>query len=145
MREEQGSKAIEALVSAFAEFGGENLRDIWLFDQSDNEMLYLRDDVAEKLEEINVSKFVDNKRFGIVTRDTYDQLYYSSYQHTVRGFDDFEQFWMFFADDERNVGMFGSLDLQPGGHDYESLFQHVTDIASGYDVPTVKPGERGQE
>ncbi|WP_435153043.1 DUF7522 family protein [Haladaptatus sp. DFWS20] len=145
MRREQGSEAKEALVSAFAEFGGENLRDIWLFGQSDYEMLYLRDDVSDKLEEINVSKFVDNERFGFVTRDTYDQLYYASYQYTVRGFDDFEQFRMFFADDERNVGMFTSLDLQPGGHDYESLFRHVTDIASGYDVPTVEPGEVGLE
>ncbi|SIQ95210.1 hypothetical protein SAMN05421858_0920 [Haladaptatus litoreus] len=144
MREEQGSETKEALVSAFAEFGGENLRDIWLFDQSDFEMLYLRDDVADKLEEIDVSKFVDNERFGFVTRDTYDQLYYASYRYTVRGFDDFEQFRMFFADDERNVGVFASLDLKSGGHDYESLFQHVTDIASGYDVPTVAVAETDQ-
>ncbi|MFB9804490.1 hypothetical protein ACFFQF_03030 [Haladaptatus pallidirubidus] len=141
MREEQVSETKAALVSAFAEFGGEKLRDIWLFDQSDFEMLYLRDDVADKLDEIDVSKFVDNERFGFVTRDTYDQLYYASYQYTVRGFDDFEQFRMFFADDERNVGVFASLDLQPSGHDYESLFRHVTDIASGYDVPTVAATE----
>ncbi len=139
MREEQGSEIKEALVSAFAEFGGESLRDIWLFDQSDFETLYLRDDVAAKLEEIDVSKFVDNERYGFVTRDTYDQLYYASYQYTVRGFDDFEQFRMFFSGDDRNVGVFASLDQQTGGHDYEALFQHVRDVAIGYEISSLVP------
>jgi hypothetical protein len=139
MREEQGCETKDALVSAFAEFGGEELRDIWLFDQTDFETLYLRDDVAAKLEDIDVGKFVDNERFGFITRDTYEQLYCAFYQYTVRGFGDFEQFRMFFADDERNVGVFASLDQRPGGHDYESLYRHVNDIASGYDVPSVTP------
>ncbi|WP_458190289.1 DUF7522 family protein [Haladaptatus sp. NG-WS-4] len=141
MREEQGSETKDVLVSAFAEFGGERLRDIWLFDQTDYEVLYLRDDVETKLEDVDVSKYVDNERFGFVTRDTYDQLYYASYRYTVRGFDDFEQFGMFFSDDERNVGVFASFDQRLSGYDYESLFRHMTDIASGYDVPTVSSTE----
>lgn len=136
MHEESGSETKEALVSAFAEFGGSYLRDIWLFDQSDHEWLFLREDVAEKLEAVDVEKFVDNERFGFITQDTYDQLYYATYQYTVRGFDDFEQFRMFF-DGDRHVGVFASFDRQPGGHDYQSLHSHVTDIASGYDVPVV--------
>ncbi|WP_458206466.1 DUF7522 family protein [Haladaptatus sp. NG-SE-30] len=79
MREEQGSETKQALVSAFAEFAGDDLRDIWLFDQTDFEVLYLRDDVATKLEDVTVSKFVDNERFGFITRDTYNQMYYASY------------------------------------------------------------------
>ncbi|MGA9400392.1 DUF7522 family protein [Haladaptatus sp.] len=142
MDEEPGSETKEALVSAFAEFGGTYLRDIWLFDQHDFEMLFLREDVADKLETVDVEKFVDNERFGFITRDTYDQLYYASYQYTVRGFTDFEQFRMFFDDEERNVGVFASFDLQPSGYDYESLYRHVSDIASGYDVPTVTSDER---
>ncbi len=142
MDEESGSETKKALVSAFAEFGGHYLRDIWLFDQRDFEMLFLREDVADKLDTVDVEKFVDNERFGFITRDTYDQLYYATYRYTVRGFTDFEQFRMFFDDDERKVGIFASLDQQPGGHDYESLFQHVTDIASGYEVPMVSPDER---
>ncbi|MFH5798253.1 hypothetical protein [Haladaptatus sp. CMAA 1911] len=140
MDEESGSETKEALVSAFAEFGGNSLRDIWLFDQSDYEMLFLREDVADKLEAVDVAKFIDNERFGFITQDTYDQLYYATYQYTVRGFDDFEQFRMFFdddADDDRHVGVFASLDQQPNGYDYESLYKHVTDIASGYTVPVI--------
>lgn len=136
MTEESGSETKEALVSAFAAFGGDYLRDIWLFDQSDFEVLFLRGDVADKLEAVDVAKFIDNERFGFITRDTYDQLYYASYQYTIRGFDEFEQFRMFF-DDDRHVGMFASLDRRPGGHDYESLYRHVTDIAAGYEVPSV--------
>ncbi|EFW92651.1 hypothetical protein ZOD2009_07274 [Haladaptatus paucihalophilus DX253] len=141
MYEESENETKEALVSAFAEFGGTYLRDIWLFDQSDHEQLFLREDVEEKLEAVDVEKFVDNERFGFITQDTYDQLYYATYQYTVRGFDDFEQFRMFFDDDDRHVGVFASFDRQSGGHDYESLFQHVTDIASGYDVPVVSPDD----
>jgi hypothetical protein len=76
-------------------------------------MLFLREDIADKLEAVDVAKFIDNERFGFITQETYDQLYYATYQYTVRGFDDFEQFQMFFDDDDRHVGVFVSLDQQP--------------------------------
>ena len=130
-----------ALVTAFSEFGGDSLRDIWLFDESDFEPLYLRDDVEEKLESVDVSKFIDNERYGFITRDTYDQLYYASYRYTVRGFDDFEQFRTFVGDDGSHAGVFASLDQRPGGYEYAALDEHVQDIVSGYDVTTLSPGE----
>ncbi len=33
----------------------------------------------------DISQFIDNERFGYVTRDTYETLYYADYGYTVRG------------------------------------------------------------
>jgi len=136
-----GDDVRTALVAAFSEFGGDSLRDVWLFDESGFEPLYLRDDVAEKLASVDVSKFIDNERYGFVTRETYDQLYYASYRYTVRGFDDFEQFRTFVEDDGVHVGVFASLDQRSGGYEYATLDAHVQDIVSGYELATLSPSE----
>ncbi|WP_327052531.1 DUF7522 family protein [Halomicrococcus gelatinilyticus] len=136
-----GDDVRTALVAAFSEFGGDSLRDVWLFDESDFEPLYLRDDVEEKLASVDVSKFIDNERYGFVTRETYDQLYYASYRYTVRGFDDFEQFRTFVEDDDAHVGVFASLDQRSGGYEYATLDAHVQDIVSGYELATLSPSE----
>lgn len=130
-----------ALASVFSEFGGESLRDVWLFDQSAFEALYLREDVAEKLETVDVARFVDNERYGFVTRDTYDQLYYASYQYTARGFDDFEQFRTFFGENGYRLGVFASFDQRDGGYEFATLNERVEETASRYELSSVTPSE----
>lgn len=137
---EQNEDGVEtALVSAFSGFGGEALRDVWLFDESEFKSLYLRDDVGEKLASVDVPKFIDNERYGFVTRDTYDQLYYASYRYTVRGFDDFEQFRTFVGSEDSHLGVFASFDQRPGGYEFAALDERVQDIVSGHDVATLSP------
>ncbi|MFC4551524.1 MULTISPECIES: DUF7522 family protein [Halorussus] len=136
----RGAKA--ALVEAFSTFGGEALRDVWLFDRDDHESMYLRDDVAEKVADLDVERFVDNERYGYVTRQTYGDLYYTSYEYTVRGFDGYEQFRTFLAEDDRKVGVFASFDRRDGGYDFARLYADVeTVVADHPDAAFAPDGE----
>lgn len=123
--------AKQALVTAFKEFGDNALRDVWLFDQSSHEPLYLRDDIQEKLMDVDVSKHIDNERYGYVIRDTYNLLYYADYEYTVRGFTEFEQFRAFISDsNDRKIGVLSSLDQTNSSYDFEELYQSVEDVVS---------------
>jgi hypothetical protein len=135
-RREDGKKA---LVEAFSAFDPDALRDVWLFDQHDHEALYLRDDVARKIADIDVPRFVDNERYGYVTRDTYSDLYYTDYEYTVRGFDGFEQFRTFLADDEEKIGVFASFDCRDGGHDFGALDAAVSEVVADYALDAFDP------
>ncbi|PSP54338.1 hypothetical protein BRC82_10510 [Halobacteriales archaeon QS_1_67_19] len=128
-----------ALVEVFSSFGEEALRDVWLFDQQDHEAMYLRDDVAAKVDELDVATFVDNERYGYVTRDTYGDLYYADYAYTVRGFDGFEQFRTFLSTDDRNVGVFASFDRREGGYDFGRLRESIADVVADYPIETFVP------
>ena len=144
MRDEHdalGDDAKAALASVFSEFGGESLRDVWLFDRSAFEPLCLREDVSAKLETVDVARFVDNERYGFVTRDTYDQLYHASYRYTARGFDDFEQFRTFFEADGTRLGVFAGFDQRDGGYEYAALDDRVQETASEYEFRPVGSGE----
>jgi len=125
------NEAKTALVSLFEEFGRGDLRDVWLFDQQAHEALYVRDDVQEKLASVDVEKFIDNERYGFITQETYELLYYADYRYTVRGFATFEQFRTFFTDPSgARVGVFASYDQSAGGRDFASLADSVSAVVS---------------
>lgn len=126
--EEQFPDGKTELVDAFSSFGGDALRDVWLFDQSGHESLFLRDDVAEKIADLDVATFVDNERYGYVTRETYSDLHYTSYEYTVRGFDEYEQFRTFLAEDERKIGLFASFDRRSEGYNFGDLSESVQQL-----------------
>lgn len=132
-----GAKA--ALVEVVDEFAGADLRDVWVLDQSGQEALYLRDDVALAIEAVDVERYLDNERFGFVTRDTYNELHYSEFAYTVRGFDTWELFRTFLVSDTAKVGVLCSIDRRPGGYDYSWLNDAVHDLLESYDVPLFAP------
>ena len=138
-RDERSPDGKSALVDAFAFEGGDALRDVWLFDQSSYESLYLRDDVAEKIADVDVATFVDNERYGYVTRETYADLHYTSYEYTVRGFDEYEQFRTFLAEGERKIGLFASLDRCPEGYNFGSLHASVEQLLEEYPTEAFVP------
>lgn len=137
--EERGRGAKRALVEAFSAFGGDSLRDVWLFDQTGHEAMYVRDDVERKIADQNVAKFIDNERYGYVTRQTYGDLHYAAYEYTVRGFDTYEQFRTFLAEDERKVGVFASFDRRDGGYDFGRLYDDVTAVAAESSTDALAP------
>jgi len=128
-----------ALVEAFSSFGGDALRDVWLFDQDGHESMYLREDVEQKIADLDVSTFVDNERYGYVTRDTYADLYYTSYEYTVRGFDEYEQFRTFLTNDDAKVGVFASFDRREGGYDFGQLHESITAVLADRSIHDFAP------
>lgn len=136
---EDDPPAKSALVSAVESFGGENLRDVWVLDQRTEEALYLRDDVARNIEDVDVERYMDNERFGFVTRDTYNQLHYSEFAYTLRGFDTWELFRTFLVEDDDKVGVLCSLDRRDGGYDYSQLNEDILSLLDTYDVPDFTP------
>jgi hypothetical protein len=115
--------ATDRLVEVFREFDADALRDVWLFDQWNHERLYVRGDVAAALEDLSagsVDGLVDNERYGYVTRDAYERLYYADYEYTVRGFDSFDQFRTFLGDDAE-VGVLAGFDADGRSRDYRDL------------------------
>lgn len=127
---ERPTDAKDALVDVFSAFGDDALRDVWLFDQDDHEAMYLREDVERKVADLDVPVFVDNERYGYITRDTYGNLYYATYEYTVRGFDEFEQFRTFLATDDVKVGVFASFDCRDGGYDFGELHESISAVVS---------------
>ena len=128
-----------SLIEAFSAFGGDALRDVWLFDQSDHEAMYLRADIERKVSELDVARFVDIERYGFVTRDTYGDLYYAEYEYTVRGFDEFETFRTFLADDEKKIGVFASFDRREGGYDYAELDETIAGVVADHPTEAFAP------
>ena len=131
--------AKDALVEAFSSFGGDALRDVWLFDRGSHEVMYLRDDVERKLSDVDVAKFVDNERYGYITRDTYGDLYYADYKYTVRGFDEFELFRTFLSEDDDRIGTFASFDPTQGRCDYRMLYETIGDVVADYPIEAFAP------
>ncbi len=129
------------LVDVVTEFGGDSLRDLWLFDQHHHEALYLRDDVAEKLEDVDVDSHIDNERFGYITRETYNQLNYARYEYTIRGFDRYVQFRTFLADNGLRVGVFSSFDRRDGGYDFAALQESITGVTADHDASAFVPDD----
>ena len=134
-----------ALVAAIRDFCGDALRDIWLFDEADYEALYVREDVAEKLGSVEVDGYIDNERYGFVTRATYKQLYYTDYQYTVRGFDQFETFRTFLAEDaERKIGLLLSVDRRSSGYNYGDFHEHLLDVVDAHPIDEFVPASAGE-
>lgn len=137
--EEPGRGAKRALVDAFSAFGSDSLRDVWLFDQTGHEGLYLRSDVERKIGDQNVEPFIDNERYGYVTRETYSDLHYTAYEYTVRGFDTYEQFRTFLAEDDRKVGVFASFDRRDGGYDFGGLYDDIAAVVADHPATAFAP------
>jgi hypothetical protein len=128
------------LVDSFREFGGGDLRDVWLFDQTHHESLFVREDVAANLEDVVVSRYVENERYGYITCDTYSMLHYATYEYTIRGFDEYEQFRTFLQNgDEFKVGVFASFDQRTGGRDYQELQRQLDEVVADYSISAFEP------
>jgi len=116
------------VVDACRYFDGERLRDIWIFDGEQHASLYLRDDVAATIDDVDVGQYVDAERYGYVTRDTYEDLHYADYRYTVRGFDEYDQFRTFFGEGDERIGLFASFDSQVEPCDFRGLTESLDDI-----------------
>jgi hypothetical protein len=120
----------EVMVDAVEGVAGSALRDVWVFDQEIERCLYIREDVEAALEGHEPERYIDNERYGYITRQTYEELTYTSYRYTVRGFDEFETFRTFLRDGDGNrFGVLTSTDTDDAP-DYETLYGALT-AASG--------------
>lgn len=125
-------EAKDELVAALREFGGDALRDAWLFDEGTHESLYVREDVERRVADVDVAGYLDNERYGYVTRRTFEELHYTGYNYTVRAFDAFTQFRTFVAAGGRRVGLLASFD--PGGnYGFDALESRVEDVVGRAD------------
>ncbi len=124
---EQGPTLVEVLRG----FDGEHLRDVWVFDGDREACLYIRDDVAARLEGNDPEPYIDNERYGYITRATYEDLTYASYEYTVRGFDEFVQFRTFLMDGEgTRFGVLASFDTDGLDDRFSSLYARLAGIGS---------------
>jgi len=137
--------AKDSLLSAVRTYSGGQLRDLWLFDERHHEALYLREDVREKVADVAVEKHIDNERYGYITRETYNQLNYAEYRYTIRGFDQYEQFRTFVADNGLRVGVFASFDRQPEGYNFARLQERLDDVVARYSPEEFVPESDGSE
>ncbi|QLG26931.1 hypothetical protein HUG10_04975 [Halorarum halophilum] len=125
-------EAKDELIASLREFGGDALRDAWLFDEETHESLYVREDVERRVADVDVSGYLDNERYGYVTRRTFEELHYTGYNYTVRGFDAFTQFRTFLLAGDRRIGLLASFD--PGeNYDFDDLSNRIEDLAEGAD------------
>jgi hypothetical protein len=123
----------ETLVTSLQTAAGDTLRDVWLFDEDSYESLYLRDDVADHVAELDVARYIDNERYGYVTRETYESLHYTDYEYTIRGFDEFVQYRTFLGADDDRVGLMASFDP-----DVTLSFREITrELCDSYDCDFV--------
>jgi hypothetical protein len=127
-----------ALVDALAADLGDALRDVWVLDEQTQEPLYLREDVAERIEDVDVEQYLDNERYGFVTRETYNLLHYSEFRYTHRGFDTWELFRTFVVDGPEKVGVVVGLDTADG-YDFGGLTDTIHGIADDHGVGALAP------
>lgn len=136
--------ATERLVDVVRRFGGDATRDVWVFDQTAQELLFARPDVADGLDRELMDRAIDDERYGFVTRNTFEALYGTGYAFTVRGFDGFDQYRTFLgAAGERNdVGLLARFDEErpDGGVDYRALDGAVDALADEVGAAALAPG-----
>ncbi|WP_255149941.1 DUF7522 family protein [Halorarius halobius] len=125
------SDATDEFTAVFREFAGTGLRDVWSFDVESERCLYIRRDVAERLEGHDPARYIDNERYGFITRHTYDDLTYADYEYTVRGFDEFTTFRTFFD----GFGVLASVDAD-ADIAFDALYETLrnTEYAHGDDT-----------
>jgi hypothetical protein len=128
-----------ALVDVLSDELGDNLRDVWVLDQQTQEPLYLREDVADRVEDIDVEKYLDNERYGFVTRETYNLLHYSEFRYTHRGFDTWELFRTFIVDGPQKVGVLVGLDTNGKTYHFGDLTEAIHDIGDEHGVDSLAP------
>ncbi|MFB6069358.1 MAG: hypothetical protein ABEJ90_05485 [Halobacterium sp.] len=128
-----------ALVSALRDRVSDDLRDVWLLDEDTQEPLYLREDVADRISDVDVEKHLDNERYGFVTRETYNLLHYSEFRYTHRGFDTWELFRTFVVEDGTKVGVVVGLDSNGHTYDFSTLTDTIHDLADEHGVSAFVP------
>jgi hypothetical protein len=128
-----------ALVEMLQRAIGDNLRDVWVLDQRTQEPLYLREDVAERVDDIDEEKFLDNERYGFVTRQTYNLLHYSEFRYTHRGFDTWELFRTFVVAGDTQVGVLVGVDSDGSNYDFAGLTDDIHAVADEYGVDALVP------
>jgi len=138
------SSATDRLVARLREFGGESLRDGWLFDRHGYQRLYVREDVAASLSERNRQTAIDNERYGYVTHDIYESLYDADYTYTVRGFRTFAEFRTFFGDGADRIGLLASFDTENHSHDFATLHRALGESLPE-DLSVLAPPPRNTE
>ncbi|WP_232685660.1 DUF7522 family protein [Halobacterium zhouii] len=132
-----GGKA--ALVRTLVDAVDGNLRDVWVLDQRTQEALYLRDDVESRISDVDVEQHLDNERYGFVTRETYNNLHYSEFRYTHRGFDTWELFRTFLVDDDTKVGVVVGLDTNGKQYDFNELTDDIWAHAEEHGVEAFAP------
>jgi len=131
--------AKSALVEAVEDAVGDRLRDVWVLDQRTQEPLFLREDVAQRISDVDVEKYLDNERYGFVTRETYNLLHYSEFRYTHRGFDTWELFRTFVDDGNQQVGVVVGVDADGTNYDFGALTDDVRAVADEYGVAALAP------
>ena len=134
-----------ALVDAAEAAIGDRLRDVWVLDQRTQEALFLREDVAERISDVDVEKHLDNERYGFVTRETYDLLHYSEFRYTHRGFDTWELFRTFVDDGDQQVGVVVGVDADGTNYDFGALTDDVHAVADEHGVAALAPAAGGDD
>jgi hypothetical protein len=120
-----------AITSVFNTAAGTHLRDVWTFDRESETCLFMREDVRALTDDQDLRPFIDNERYGYITRLTYEALAHATYQYTVRGFDGFETFRTFLqTEDGEVVGVMASVDATTDV-DYSALYEDLVGLA-GY-------------
>jgi len=133
------NEAKDRVVSTLEAFGGDSLRDAWLFDDATRESLFLRPDVEDAIEPVDVEKYIDIERYGYVTRETYEDLHYTSYGYTVRGFSAYDQFRTFLEDGGVRIGLLASFDRVEGGHDWAALDDRLQRLLREHPIGAFEP------
>lgn len=89
----------EALTEFLEEYVGDHLRSVIHYDEDGGEILYVRDDVADKYTEKEVEKIVRDVRLEAVEKPHQESLYaHGPLNVTVRSFEDAVE--MHFPNDE---------------------------------------------
>ncbi|MFC3476542.1 DUF7522 family protein [Halobacterium litoreum] len=133
------SDAKSALVDTLRDRVDGNLRDVWVLDEQAQEPLYLRDDIEERITDVDVEKYLDNERYGFVTRETYNRLHYSEFRYTHRGFDTWELFRTFVVDGPTKVGVVVGVDSDGTNYDFAALTDAIYEVADEYGVDAFAP------
>ena len=128
-----------ALVQTLVDEVGGNLRDTWVLDQRSQQALYLRDDVESRISDVDVEQHLDNERYGFVTRETYNNLHYSEFRYTHRGFDTWELFRTFLVEDGTKVGVVVGLDTNGKQYNFNELTDDIWALADDHGVEAFVP------
>ena len=127
------------LVRTLVDAVGGNLRDTWVLDQRTQQPLYLRDDVESRISGVDVERHLDNERYGFVTRETYNNLHYSEFRYTHRGFDTWELFRTFLVGDDTQVGVVVGLDTNGKQYNFNELTDDIWTLADDHGVEAFAP------
>ncbi|MDL0122965.1 MULTISPECIES: hypothetical protein [Halobacterium] len=104
-------------------------------------LLYMRDDVAARTTDVDAQRYLDNERYGFITRATYNRLHYATLRYTHRGFDTWELFRTFLdaADGTSSAGVVIGLDADGTCYDFDALTDTVHAVGDEHSVAALTP------